>query len=224
MIRWQWWLRRRRSVGNPLLLLSGNAVLARRVARSTPTARSLGLSVVCCRGSRVTRVYVVVLRRIRLVRQRVALVSGVSRLVVVYNGGCVIHSNCRPSFSVIMRERQQSQLTGNSRGRRGREGRALRRSPSSWFETVAGARSRKEIRRGWLTGTTTFGKWGWRSETLCTGQSAKRWPEQRCSPLDCGCKLVPWSGAAGMTPSRYRGDRIREGGWGAATAPSVYEK
>lgn len=79
VIRWWWW-RRRRSEGVPLL--SGNTVLARSVARSTPTMRSLWLGVVvCCCGGRVARVYVVVMRPVRLVRLRVALV-GVLRLVL----------------------------------------------------------------------------------------------------------------------------------------------
>lgn len=63
-------------------------MLARRVARSTPTVRSLGLRVVvCCRGSRVARVYFVVLRPLGLVRLRVGLIGGVWLVLSVCNGG-----------------------------------------------------------------------------------------------------------------------------------------
>lgn len=78
---WWWWRWRHcRSVG--VSLLSGDAVLAWLVARSAPTVRSLGLSaVVCCRGGRVTGVYVVVMRPVLLVRVRVASVVAELRLV-----------------------------------------------------------------------------------------------------------------------------------------------
>lgn len=75
-----WWCWRHcRSVR--VSLLSGNAVLARWIARSAPTMRSRGLSaVVCCRGGRVAGVYVVVMRPVLLVRLRITLV-GILRLV-----------------------------------------------------------------------------------------------------------------------------------------------
>lgn len=77
----------------------------------------------------------------------------------------MVYSNCRPSFPVFMRERQQSQFTGNPRGRRAKKAEPCEKGPRSCFETAAGARSRKEIRRGWLTGTT-FGKWCWSEDPL----------------------------------------------------------